>query len=288
MNKYISSGRFSLMFLFYLFISIITIFPLLWLIYSYLIFYIPIIFLNFVVCIWAWLLLWIVSGYIVKLWKVRNSILGILIWVIWTFSFFYFSWIVWVDLVINISWFEWLQDFWVFVSLTKTLEIIGLVLNPLAFFDLILQINSLWTWWIKDIQFNGWILFIVWFFEAIIIFHLSIFNAFDVSKKPFSEKNNSWYKSNIYNFTFIDTNIILDAFKNDNFSFIWDISKISVLDKDHLEFILYYSDNDDYILSINKKILKTDKNWKLSFNFEEIIKYSYIDFWFAKKIESLK
>jgi bifunctional N-acetylglucosamine-1-phosphate-uridyltransferase/glucosamine-1-phosphate-acetyltransferase GlmU-like protein len=100
---------------------------------------------------------------------------------------------------------------------------------------------------------------IVWLLETLILFYLSIFKATEVSKEPFSEKNNSWYKFNIYNFNEINTNVILDNISNNNFNFVSYLTKINNLDKNYLEFILYFSNNDDYLLGVNKKTLKIDE-----------------------------
>jgi hypothetical protein len=53
--------------------------------------------------------------------------------------------------------------------------------------------------------------------------------------------------------------MILDSINNNSFSFVSELTKINVFDKNYLELILFYSNDDEYILSLNSKIIKVDK-----------------------------
>ena len=103
-NYYKPSGKFSpISFVYFILVCTIAL-PILATIYAYLIWYIPIIYLNFLVTFGFGFAIAITVGYlVVRLGKVRNYGLAILFALIASLVAYYLQWVVWADLAINTS-----------------------------------------------------------------------------------------------------------------------------------------------------------------------------------------
>ena len=103
-NYYKPSGKFSpISFVYFILVCTVAL-PILATIYAYLIWYIPIIYLNFLVTFGFGFAIAITVGYlVVRLGKVRNYGLAILFALIASLVAYYLQWVVWADLAINTS-----------------------------------------------------------------------------------------------------------------------------------------------------------------------------------------
>ena len=103
-NFYEPSNKFSYASFGYFLLACLTIIPILALIYSYAIWYIPIPYINFFITAGFGFGIGLVVQYLaVKLGKVRNSKVAALFGFLGALVGLYISWAVWVDLAINVG-----------------------------------------------------------------------------------------------------------------------------------------------------------------------------------------
>lgn len=136
-----------------IFFAIIAL-PILGFVYAYTIWYIPFIYINFILAATFGYALGYVNSKFGLLWGSIASVMAL-----------YFHWCIWVDLVVNAS-----DKFGpVVVSKTDSLHLILLVLNPSILLKLISEINSQGIWEIFSLRVSGFMLAIVWLIETLII-----------------------------------------------------------------------------------------------------------------------
>ena len=114
------------------------------LIYTYLIWYIPFIYINFFITAGIGVVTGISVSYLaVNLGKIRNSKIALLIGILGGIMALYFSWAVWIDLVINTSDSYGNSRIGITVSTTKMDELLQLVIQPDVMLELISEINNI-------------------------------------------------------------------------------------------------------------------------------------------------
>ena len=191
---YVPSGKLSPIAYLLFSAAILIVFPLLGLIYSYAIWYIPIIYFNVIITI----ILGVVSGYIIKymilyLGKVRNPQAAIGIGIIACLILYYFSWVVYVDLLINME--DSGGQFTFFASSNVNVnETIDIALSPSVVFSMMGLLYDWGSWGIFGITASGYMLALVWIGELFIITMIAVKNSYEVAKLPFCEFSNTWFK----------------------------------------------------------------------------------------------
>ena len=144
---YKPSGQFSPISFFYFLLTCLIVLPILGLIYSYAIWYIPIPYINFFITAgFGFAVGIIVTKLAVRLGKVRNTGLALAFGFIGSLVALYFSWAVWVDLVLNIGDTLGSEDIGVAVSNVKFMQVVNLVLQPGTLFSLIGEIKEIGVW----------------------------------------------------------------------------------------------------------------------------------------------
>ena len=153
---YEASGKFDVQaILYFLLISIIAL-PILGLAYAYCIWYIPFIYINFIIAgVLGFVIAWLVRKFVVKLGKVRNAKLTLIFGFLAGLICMYFHWAVWVDLVINVGESYGNSRIGVTVSNIEILQVFNLAADPGILFDLIGEINKYGTWGIRSATVSG-------------------------------------------------------------------------------------------------------------------------------------
>lgn len=150
-------------------------------VYSYLVYYIPLVYLNALCVIGFAALLGMVPGYLMHACKVRNTAAGVGIALVPVLISFYLSWAVWVSIVVS-------ND-------EAGVSALGLAAQPLLLWELIARINEVgaWTLFRSSTPVSGIALWVVWAVEAaIVLIGAPVAAAAMLGDAPFCEKCDAW------------------------------------------------------------------------------------------------
>jgi hypothetical protein len=151
-------------------------------IYCYLVYYIPIVYLNVLCTIGYAVGLGFAAGLVMRWGKVRNMAAATGIAVIPAVLSYYFSWAVWVSLMVS--------------NEDASVSALELARQPALMWELIQKINELGPWSMFNQTFKGLPLWIVWAIEAAIVLIGSPIAAFGLmSADPFCENCEKWCES---------------------------------------------------------------------------------------------
>lgn len=281
MNSYYKpSGKFSsISFVYFLLLSI-TVFPLLGLIYTYCIWYIPFIYINFFITAgFGFLVGFFINTIAIAKGKVRNTGIALVLGLLGGLIALYFHWAVWIDLVINAGESYGNSRIGVTVSNIKIFQVFSLVTQPEALFGIIGEVNKQGTWGIGGSAFNGTPLSIVWGIELLIVVVISVVVSYIRAKQPFCEVGNSWFKEiELGTFQYIENaaSVVKELEKN-NSELIENIEAIINPKVSHSIFTLYTSNLGESYLSIENKEAKTDKKGDIDFEGDLFLEYISIN-----------
>lgn len=279
MNKYYTpSGQFSPIAFVYFVLVALVVLPLLGGIYAYATWYIPIIYINFIVTIaFGWIAGYVVARVVIQLGKVRNSILAGVFALLAGLIAYYFQWIVWADLAINTTETIGSKRASIAVSNVQMQELLHLLLNPSDLFELIAQINDEGTWGLRGTVVSGILLSVVWLIEFVVILFFTLVEALNQAKKPFSEIANQWFKAQkISALSYIeDTDEFKKELETENYQ---KIPELTLTDKkqSHSIFTLYSLANE-YYLSVTNYLAEQDDKGKVKMTSSDFIQYLRID-----------
>jgi hypothetical protein len=289
-DYYKPSGKFSPVFILYFVLVSVLIFPLLGLAYAYLLWYIPIIYINFFVTIGYGFLIGITLNFLViKKGKVRNPILAAVIGVLGAFIALYFHWASWLDLVINAG--ETIGDSNIGISISnvKLFQVYELSMQPNIVLEFMQVVNENGTWGIKGATVSGWFLWIIWIIEALGIIVIASFSTYGQATKPFCEFSDNWYEEIVhpaFNFVFEKDKLIQDIKNIDKHCFESFGKEADFKNQNHSIFTLYRSKTGKNYISVENKTAKTNSKGNIEFDSDEFVKYMVIDNQLSKSLES--
>ncbi|RNC87953.1 MAG: hypothetical protein ED556_01835 [Winogradskyella sp.] len=277
---YEPSGNFSpVSFLYFLLTSIIVL-PLLALIYTYLIWYIPFVYVNLFITIgFGFAVGFAINFMVIKLGKVRNKTLATIFGVLSGLIALYFSWAVWVDLVFNVGEVYGTSRIGIATSNIKFFQVVQLALHPKELFLIIMEINESGTWGFGSTTVSGIFLAIIWIIEALIVLVLSVLAPIGQSTIPFCEHDNKWFKENeLPAFNLISNpNEFIGYIENHNSDAFKELTKVpNSGESDHSIFTLYSSKKGENYLSIENKKMKKNSKGETEFDGNEFITYAMI------------
>lgn len=201
--------------------SLLIALPLLASVYSLLIWYIPFLYLNFIITAgFGVLLAWSLNN-VLKIGKVRNRKFAMYLALITGLLAIYFVWTSYITLLYNAG--DLLSSNitsgkYKGLAITKTFFNIGDFLNinlsPGLIPATMSYLYDVGSWGIKSFTVKGFILGLVWFLEAAIIFLIVIGGGRDQAEEPFSEKGNVWFEKNTLPY-YIKLPEDIDKFKED-------------------------------------------------------------------------
>jgi hypothetical protein len=271
---YKPSGRFSISSILYFLFITTTVFPVLGLVYAYAIWYIPFIYINFLIAGgFGFLVGFSLNMFVIGKGKVRSPLLAIVFGILGGFVAMYFHYAVWLDLVLNAGESYGSSRMGITVSNIKLLQVFYLAGEPAILFQLIKEVNSIGTWGLFGSNaVSGIALSIIWIIEFLIITVLSVFISIGKASDPFCEVDNDWFKeSELPPFNYITSDeliINLDKGAEDSFT---DLALSANLNESHSVFTLFTSNHGDNFLSIENKFAKLDDDGKLDFDTSYIL-----------------
>lgn len=278
-NYYTPSGKFSPMAFVYLLLACVLVMPILGGIYAYAVWYIPIIYLNFLVTLVFGFVISFVTKYVISLGKVRNFGLALAISAIIFLVAYYIHWAFWIDLVLNAGESYGNKRIGITLSNVNLSEVFTLIINPFGLFGLISEVNSVGTWGLRGFTPTGIILALFWLVELGIIAFMAVFAPASKAKEPFNELTNEWFKSeDVPLLSYIEET---SAFKKEAEQGNWQellpqITKEEDAAKNQSLFRLFRSGNEFYLSVTNKKAEVNDKG-EVKFNDDEFIQYLRIN-----------
>lgn len=283
MAKYYKpSGKFSPISFIYFILTALIVLPILALVYTYLVWYIPFVYINLFITIgFGFTIGFAISFLAIKFGKVRNSTIALTLGLIGGLIALYFSWAIWVDLVINAGENYGNSRIGITASSTRFSQLFRLVLNPKILMEIIAEINSIGTWGIGSSTVSGVFLTIIWVIEALIIIVITTVMSYTAAKIPFCELDNKWFDVNndLPAFSYIEnpTEMInlLERLNPNSFEHLAIIKDIE--NNSHSIFSLYTSSHRDSYLSIENKLAKTNDKGEVEFDDNEFIEYIYIN-----------
>lgn len=277
---YTPSGKFNpLAFLYFIGIALIAL-PLLGLAYAYAIWYIPFIYINFIIAgAFGFAIAWLISKFVVGSGKVRNVGLTIALSVLAGIIALYFHWAVWVDLVINAGESYGSDRIGVTVSNIHLFQTFNLALNPSVLFEIIGEINEYGTWGIRSATVSGTFLTVIWIIEAIIIIGIAAFIPIAAAKRPFCELGNEWFEEKpLPPFNYIEnTSQMIKDLESSNPEAFATLAKTNNVEANHSVFSLYTSNHNENYLTITNQRATRNKKDELEFDANEFIEYIYLN-----------
>lgn len=290
MVKYYSpSGAFSYSSILYFSLVSITIFPLLGFIYAYCIWYIPFVYINFIITIlFGFAIGYSIDKFVIGIGKVRNFWLSIIFGFIGSCIALYFHWLIWVDLVVNAGESYGTSRLGITVSNINYSQLLFLLSNPEILFSIISEITKTGTWSVggsSSNSVNGTFLYIVWFIEFLIVLVVCLMTI-NKYRKPFCERENCWYKElKLKPFDYIvNVKKTVAKIEESNLEVLETISLQINPQRSHSIFILYTSRHNDCYLSIINKKAKRGKNEKMEFNTDHVVDYVAVNKEFKDRI----
>jgi len=286
---YKPSGQFSPLSFLYFIIACLIVLPILGLIYSYAIWYIPIPYINFFITAgFGFAVGIVITHLVVKIGKVRSWGMSLLFGVLGSLIALYFSWAVWVDLVINIGQSIGSEDFGIAVSNVKFLQVFNLVFQPGVLFQMIGEIKEIGVWGIKGGTVSGTPLMIIWIIEALIVLFIGATMPGAASDNPFCEINQKWFaRKELPAFGVIaQPNDYLKALESGDMEVLKNITKSAdPKSESHSIFTLYANETNENYLNIRNKIASVNDKKELKFEDQNIVKNISISEEFSNFLE---
>ncbi|MFK7747848.1 MAG: hypothetical protein AB8B65_05635 [Kordia sp.] len=265
---YKPSGKTNSKSFLYLLLAILIAAPILTVVYTYAVLYIPIVYLNVGCVIGIAFGLGFAANFVVGLGKVRNQLVAILFGLIIGIAGLYFSWIIWVYYHLNAS---------PYIDITH----LELLESPEALWDVIWKINEQGTWGIgrnANAYLSGRLLTTVWGIEAIAFIGTPIFFAFTKANDPYLEEDDNWADTTkIGPFEFIfDNEILKKQLEAKNYEPLLAMGPaLNDQQKSHAIFTLYHNKKrthgKEFYLSVSNMKERIDKKGQLNFDEKRII-----------------
>ncbi len=278
---YKPSGKFSPLSLVYFIILSATLLPLLALLYSYCIWYIPFVYINLFITIGFGMGIGlIIASLTIKKGKVRNPTLALLLGVTGGLVALYFNWAIWANLVINSGETYGSSRIGITVSNVKFLQVFSLITQPAALLEFIKEIGEYGTWGIRGTTIRGTFLYIIWFIEALIVIGVSAALTWQKARTPFCEISNTWSgEKELSAFNRIkDKGQLITSLTVTTTSDLEEaLSTLGRIEdpetQDHSIFTVHTSDQGQNYLSVQNKIAKENKKGEIRFESNNVLEY---------------
>lgn len=280
-NYYQPSGKMAPMAIPFFILTALIAMPLLALAYTYLVWYIPLIYINILITAGFGFGVGILMNFLViHFGKVRNAKIAALFAGLGALIAMYFSWAVWIDLVINSGEYYGNSRMGITASNVKFSQLWVLVFDPIGMKNIAMEINKVGTWGFKSTAVSGPFLGIIWAIEALIVIIIPVLICPARAKKPFCEHDNKWFEENqLPAFGMIENPLeMVNALESKN----TDVFKSLHLAKDsaansHSIFTIFTSKHGENFLSIENRIATVNKKGEIEFEEHEFIEYVSVD-----------
>jgi len=217
--------------------------------YAFILFYMPIIYANFIIAIGFGLVLSIYTHFLFRISHNRSPRSKIILLITSGISANLFQWIAFID-------------FFIFGHMPNPGEYyqsLDIIFEPSFFFGLIGEVNRIGLWALFGAPVRGFILALIWVAEFVIIAGVAIFHFYRSKPYPYSENLGHWYSKYTLarDFETLATyNIFLKKLNDQNlYDFINGLKAGIALR--HMKIHVYYEKDEDkqYISFENKQTL---------------------------------
>jgi hypothetical protein len=279
-DKYVSSKTFNLSRLILLSIMFLPLGFVFSFIYAYLMWFNPFIYINFI----ATAVLGVLIGLVfpIKLSKCTNSKVAIFSILIFALVCHYFGWITWMDLYINQSDIIEINHprspiSSIVPSSSNLDQILYLFTNPSVFLSNISIIAQTGYFSIFSYTPQGFMLYVIWILELLIILSFSTFTSYERSNEPFSLAKNKWLESFKIQLSYISNleflkNAILDADEK----FFENMTQAEK-EESFTELEVWHLGEEQAYLTVKNHKKRIDEKGKIKYDEQELIKYAKID-----------
>jgi hypothetical protein len=245
-------------------------------IYTYAVWYIPLIYINFLLTIGSGFALFILISFLTHRFKSRSKLFDMAISVIASVLLVYVNWVIWVDLVLNSGETYGIDNqIGITVSGSSISGVLELFLNPKEVLNYANIINGYGTWGIKGGTVSGTFLWIIWIIEAAILFGFTPFMTLFKEAEPFCEIENEWAEKKEVNHTFkfvANGDELKRDLENNKFEPVLNLEIKEDTGLDHMKMYIYYAKASAlFYLSIKNFTGKLDKENKVSYSEKFIV-----------------
>lgn len=268
----------------------LVVFPILAALYAYAIWYVPLVYVNFVITgAFGFSIGYLTNRLVVRWGKVRNGNLALLFGAVGSIIAYYVHWAVWISLAMNMT----DSAATTFVGTIPTTnakveQIFALLLDPGALFSIIGQVNEVGMWSIKNFEVRGTLLSVIWVAECLIVVGAGTLVAWVGHGAPFSEQNDEWHEEEeLVPFQWVDdpTDFKKRLEAGDPLS-VESVQRAEDEQGSHCTFTLHVSKGDWTYLSVkNRKASKNSKG-ELEFDEDEFVEYLAITETMATQIRA--
>ena len=220
----------------------------------------------------ATVVLGVLIGFVfpIKLSKCTNSKVAIFSILIFALVCHYFGWITWMDLYINkgdvIEFKDPRSPIASIVPSSSNLDqILYLLTNPAVFFSNISIIPQ------------GFMEYVIWILELLIILYFSAFTSYERSNEPFSIAKNKWLESFKIQLSYIS---ILESLKNAIINadeIFFENMTQAEKEESFTEFEVWHFGEEQAYLTVKNHKKRIDEKGKIKYDEQELIKYAKID-----------
>lgn len=285
---YKPSGKISPLGVIYFLVIVAILAPVFALAYAYAIWYIPIIYLNFILLIFLVMAMGNVVDFVTKWGKIRLKVFVWLGAILFGVVVLYLHWAVWLSLFWNNngSW-DLGSDFTIALSKFDLELILEFIKDPGLTWNTIKHVNELGPWVISETVMQGTTLWILWGIEAVaLIFGPVVFGTKQVSY-PFCESKNTWAPARILDkrMQYVnDAKKFKAELENGNFDVILNVETEGEQLDSSATLILYECDNQDYLSVAN--VSRTLEKGKAKTKADDIVSFLIVDKSNSQKIQN--
>ncbi|QCW99790.1 hypothetical protein FGM00_06640 [Aggregatimonas sangjinii] len=278
---YQPSNKFSPLAFIHFIVACATAIPILALIYSYAIWYIPFPYINFFITLgFGFGIGWVVQKLAIRMGKVRNDKLAFFLGFLGALIGLYLSWAVWVDLVINAGETYGSDRIGISVSNIQFMQVLELALQPGVLFELMGQIMDVGVWGFRSATVSGWFLGLIWVIEALIVLVVGTIIPPNQSGEPFCELNQKWFQAKqLPALSYLDNRMReVTPLENNDFEALKEISAVpNPTTENHSLFTLYSNKTNENYLSVQNRTAKTNDKGETKFTDDEVVTHLRIN-----------
>jgi hypothetical protein len=273
---YKPSGKISLPSIIICILAVLVATPVLALIYTYAVWYIPFVYINFFITLGAGFALFMLITILTNKFKSRSKIFDITISIIAAALLIYTNWAVWVDLVLNSGETYGIENhIGITVSDSSMSRVFSLMLNPNELLQYATIINEYGTWGIKGGTVSGIFLLIIWIIEAGILFGFAPFLVLFKESEPFCETGNEWAEKKEVNHTFkyiANEEEMKRNLENKKYESVLNLEIKEDAELNHAKMYIFYAKASAlFYLSLKNFTGKLDKENKVSYSEKFIV-----------------
>jgi hypothetical protein len=280
LEKYVSKKTYNLPRLILLSILFLPLGFVFSFIYAYLMWFNPFPYINVI----ATVLLGVLIGFVfpIKLSKCTNSKVAIFSILIFALVCHYFGWITWMDLYINQSDVIEINHprspiSSIVPSSSNLDQILYLFTNPSVFLSNISIIAQTGYFSIFSYTPQGFMLYVIWILELLMILYSSIFTSYERSNEPYNNSKNKWlesFKIQLFYISILES--LKNAIINADEKFFENMSQAEK-DESFTEFEVWHLGEEQAYLTVKNHKKRIDEKGKIKYDEQELIKYAKID-----------